>query len=75
MDIPATFVHQGKTYYAYLSEVSGMAATSWHVMINHFYYGSVQINSRGFVYHTNPPAEQFAYLVSYFEDVLIAWYQ
>lgn len=46
-DIPISFDYKGKRYEGYLSEVSGAAAKTWHIMINKRYIGQVFITQTG----------------------------
>lgn len=76
--IPISFTCRGIAYKGELAEVSGMGGTTWHLMIDRYYWGSVRLlESRGFVFHGNPPADAagFNEMLEYFEQVIVAWYQ
>lgn len=75
--IPISFTCRGQQYTGELAEVSGMGGTTWHLMINRYYWGSVRQLEGGFVFHGNSPATsaEFNEMADYFETVLIGWYE
>ena len=72
--IPIKFEHEGAAYTGTFDAVSGAGADSstWFLMINRYYKGTLQLNGFGWVFNSNDG--MFKELNEWFGDYMIAWH-
>ena len=73
--IPVNFTLGGVECSGYFASVFGTASQSWHLTVNHFYWGILQYTTMyGWVFHGNkgPELDDKA---EEFGELMMAWYQ
>jgi hypothetical protein len=71
--IPVSFEYNGKQLVGEFSEVGGSGGSTWHLLIDKYYKGSLMIIQDKWVFHSQ--TREMEDLADYFGSVLIAWYQ
>ena len=71
-EVPISFEYEGKIYKGTFSPVSGSGAGVWHLMINKYYIGTLQLTENfGWAFHGN----KFEDMGGYFGDYITLWYE
>jgi hypothetical protein len=73
--VPITFECNGKKYSGYFSEIHGAGSNVWHLNIDKYYSGSLQLSNDKWVFHAGPKDRELAELADFFGNYLTAWYE
>ena len=71
--IPVTITYEGKSYTGSLDEVAGAGASTWHLMIENYYWG--RLRKVGDEWMFDESKYKVSEWTDYLAGVVISWYQ